>query len=566
MSGVFFNGQQLITPQSASMLDDSGMFNKNTSVGNIVALLGRAEGGEPFKALRFGSADQAKAVLKGDEVTLKAIERAFDPSSETTGPSTLIFIRINPATRAELALGTAIDLVSTDFGRRNNQIKVKVESASVKGKKLTTAFGNDYFSKDNVYRDAMSVRYTGGEATATLAITSTKAILVAGATTTEIDLIDFPTVQELADRINAVAGFTANVMDGNGLAPTLQALDTAAAANCKAADVIVTAHLQACIDWFNGTGEGFVTASRKDGATGAPANTAFAYLSGASDGIVTNAEWQKAFEVLQQVDAQWICPLSPLAAIHAMADTHVAYMSNVSRKKRRAITGGNVGMSDDEALLAAKNLNSDRTSFIHLGAYDYNPKSKLTLYPAFVVAAAVAGMFAGVAPGVALTNKSMKWRGLERALRVPTDTNVLLAGGVLCLEDGEEGYKVLQSLSTWRNDSNFNRVEQSCGAACDFVLRNVEEAIDPVRGKGGSPRTMADALSRAETRLNALSVPAPMGPGVLVGDAVNPPWRKLTVSLEGDVIRIEYECSPVVPINYALQVAHAVPYSGSASA
>jgi hypothetical protein len=51
----------------------------------------------------------------------------------------------------------------------------------------------------------------------------------------------------------------------------------------------------------------------------------------------------------------------------------------------------------------------------------------------------------------------------------------------------------------------------------------------------------------------------------LVGDAENPAYRNIQVSMEGDVMRIEYECSPVIPLNYILVVMHAVPWSGSVS-
>lgn len=569
---VFFNGRLWVTPVSASLLDDSGMFNKNISVGNVLAIVGRSEGGEPFKALRFGSASEARAALVGDEITIKAIEKAFDPSAETTGPSQVVFVRINPATQAALVLkddsaAAVINLVSTDYGRRNNGIKVKVESGSISGKKLTTQFGNSYFSADNIARDAFDLTYTGVGLAATATINGTSVVLkVAAVTVADIALEDYATIQPLVDRINATAGFVANVLDGNGEKATLFGLDFAAAQDVKTAPFTATAHLQACIDWLNGAGEGYVTATRAIDAGAAPANMPFAYLAGASDGIVTNAEWQLAYDVLQQEDVQWVVPLSGLPAIHAMNDSHLAYMSNIGLKERRGICGAVTGMSDSDAKLAAKSLNSDRTSLTHLGIYDYSPAGKLTLYPAYVAAALMAGMFAGVNPGTALTNKSVKIRGIERKLRNPTDTDLLILGGILCIEDTPQGFKVVKSISTWLSSSNYNRVEQSVGVACDFVVRNVRDAVDGVRGKKGNPLTMAEALSRAKTRLEELSRPEPMGPGVLAGDAENPPFRKLSVSLEGDVLRLEYEISPVIPCNYILSVVHAVPYSGKASA
>lgn len=568
---VFFNGRQLSTPQSASMLDDSAMYNKNTSSGNVAAIIGRSDGGKPFTALRFGSATEARAVLKGDDVTLKAIERAFDPSAETTGQAELIFVRINPATQASAALNDGssnpvINLVSSDYGIANNQIKYKIESGTLSGKKLTTQLANAYFTQDNVARNAFDVLYAGS-GTGTISVADASVTLkVAGSAVATLDLTVFSTIQSLVDRINTLAGFSANVRDGNGEKPSLHGLDFVTDADCKTAQLIVTAHLQACVDWFNGLAEGFVDATRVANAGTLPANVPFTYLAGATNGTVTNTQWQQAFDVLQQEDVQWVTPLSELSAIHAMADAHVAFMSSTTNSKRRAICGDATGIADSAALIAAKALNSDRTSYTHLGAYDYNSAGVLTLYPAYCVAASLSGMFAGVTPGTALTNKSTKWRGMERKLRIPTDTDALIDGGVLCMSDTANGIKVVKSNSTWLVNDNFNRVEQSTGAACDYTLRTVQEAVDQVRGKGATPRTLADALSRAETKLQQLSQPEPVGPGILVGDVDNPAFRKLQGSIDGDVISISYECSPVVPANFILQTAHAVPFSSTVKA
>lgn len=570
--GVFFNGRLWVSPATMSVVDDSGMYNKNLSVGNVLGVIGRSVGGKPNTPLRFGSASEARAALIDGDL-LRAIEKAFDPSSQTTGPSQVVAVRVNPATQAALAIkdvavSTVIDLLSTDYGLHTNQIKVKIESGSVSGKKLTTQVGNSYFSQDNVARDAFSVLYGGAQVTATMTINNSTLTLAApaGSTVATIDLAAYATVQQVVDRINAVADFAATVLDNNGEKPTLNGLDTVTAQSVKTTAYTATANLQAIVDWFNSTGEGYVTATRAANAGTIPDNIAFTYLAGATDGSVTNTEWSNAFTVLQSEDVQWVVPAINSASIHAMADAHCAFMSNVARMERRSIVGGASGDTDDAAIAAAKALNSDRTSYVHLGFYDYDTTGKLVLFEPYILAALLAGMFSGVNPGTALTNKSIKVRGLERKLRNPTDTDKLIQGGVLCVEDTPTGYKVVKSITTWLNNTNYNRVEVSVGVACDFVARNVRNAVDALRGAKGSPATLSEAVSRADSALRALAMPEPMGPGVIVGDKANPAYKGLTASLEGDVMRIEFQCSPVIPVNYIPVVIHAAPYSGSAKA
>lgn len=567
---VFFNGRLWVSPATMSVIDDSAMFNKNASVGNVLAIIGKAEGGKPYEALSFGSAQEARAVLRGG-MALKAVEKAFDPSSETAGPSTVIFVRVNPATQSSLSLNDVssnevISLKSEGYGAFTNQIKVKIENGSTSGKKLTSQFGNDYFSSDNVARNCFSVTYSGTETTATVSVAPTSVILFYGSNSLVIDLNDFQTVAQVVDRINAVTGFSATVLDGNSEKPALYGLDNLIAQNVKNLTATVTGNLQAVVDWFNSTGEGFVTATRSATAGTMPVNQAFTYLTGGSDGVTTTAEWQKGFDALQTVDVQWVVPVSADAAIHAMTDSHCAYMSNIARMERRAIVGGDTGVTDDAAVTAAKAINSDRTSYTHLGIYDYDTNGKLTLYPAYIAAALLAGAFSGVNPGTALTNRTLKIRGIERKLRNPTDTDKLILGGVLAIEDTPKGYKCVKSITTWLANSNYNRVEISVGVACDFVSRNVRNILDDLRGKKGSPAILSEAVSRVDSILRTLAMPEPMGPGVIVGDKINPAYKNITASLDGDVMRVEFQCSPVIPVNYIPIVVHAVPYSGTATA
>lgn len=564
---VYFNGRLWTTPAVMSAVDDSRMFNRNLTVGNVLALIGRSEGGEPAKAIRVGSPYEARAILRSGEL-LDAALKAFDPSSETGAPSTIVVMRVNPATRSSRMLKDAgntdvVSLESTDFGQYTQGIKVKIETGSEVGKKLTTQHGNAYYSADNVHRDAFSVQYVGAEATATMTITGTSVTLhaPAGSQVEVIDLNAFGSVQQLVDRINIVPGFTASVLDGNGEKPALNGLDYVTAQSVKT-EHVATANLQAVVDWINGQGEGFVTATRLPAVGAVPANTDWVYLTGGSDGVVTNTEWQECFSALQAEDVQWVVPLSSSPSIHAMCDTHCAYMSNVARMERRAFVGTASGVTDAEAIQAAKDLNSDRTSLVHIGGYDYDASGNLSLLPPYIVAAQIGGAFSGVNPGTAMTGKTLKLRGLERSLRNPTDTDVLIRGGVLCLESTTRGYKVTKSITTWLNNAHYNRVEVSTGAALDFVARNVREALEGFIGQKGNPATLTLAIERVKSTLLELARPEPMGPGVIVGDAENPAFRNITAEIEGDVMRVEFECSPVVPINYIPVVIHAVPWSG----
>lgn len=568
---VFFNGQLLISPVTASVVNDDAMRNQNLSVGNIVALVGSSAGGKPKSGLRFGSPQEARRTLVSGDL-LDAVLAAFDCSAETGGPFQVVALRVNPAIQAtgviKDSVGAAVvNLTSIGYGLIENNTKVKLESGTTKGFRPTVQRGLTYYTQDNVFRDAFTVEYTGAAASATISVTNTSVVLSApaGTAVATIDLSVAKTVQGVVDRINVVPGFEAIVQDGNFNKPALNGLDGVAAQDVKTAAYTVTANLQAVVDWFNSARQDLVRATRPASASTVPVATPFFLMTGGSDGVTSVADWTDAFEILQSIDVQWVTPISPDGAIHAMADAHCTFMSNVARKERRAIVGMQTGTTDTNAIEAAKALNSDRTSLVHIGHYNYDLDGNLKLYPAYITAAMVSGMFSGVNPGTPLTNKSIKVRGLERDLRNPTDTDVLINGGVLCVENTDQGYKIVKSITTWLVNDNYNRVEQSCGVALDFVARNVRQAVDALRGQKGNPLALARAISITESTLKELARPEPQGPGVLAGDDLNPAFRNVSASLEGDVLRIEFECSPVIPVNYVLATIFAVPFSGTAT-
>jgi len=162
-----------------------------------------------------------------------------------------------------------------------------------------------------------------------------------------------------------------------------------------------------------------------------------------------------------------------------------------------------------------------------------------------------------------LTNKSINVNGLERSLRNPVDTDRLINGGVLAVESTRTGYRVVKSITTWLTNSNYNRVEVSVGFAADFVSRSVRDALDPLRGMKANAETLSEAEIRVTSALGVLALSEPYGPGVLAGDADNPAYRNIYVSIDGDVLRVEFECSPVIPINYIPIVVFAAPYSST---
>jgi hypothetical protein len=574
-AGYFFNGRLWVSPATMSAVNDDAMAPQSLSVGNVAAYIGESLGGQPNTPLVFGSPAQAQATLIGGEL-LQAVLKAFNPSDETGGPASVVAIRVNPALPSSLVLKDAtgtpsINLASADYGLRTNQIKVSLSAGSTQGVHATTQLGTSVYSQDNLYAAPFTVQYTGANASATLSVNDTTVTLSspAGTVVAAIDLATFPTVGQLVDNINANANFTASVTGGFSTAPALNGLDAIPAQDIKTAPYAATATLQAVITWLNSPAQTLVVATRAPNAGLPPAPIPFTYLTGGSDGIVTNANWSAAFTTLQKVAVNWITPVSSDLGVIAMTDAHVQYMSTIGRKERRAICGMALASTDAAAIAAALGINSDRTSLVHIGYYGYDLTGQLTglqLYAPYQSAAAVSGAFSGLSPGTPMTNKSLTFAGVERILLNPTETDPLIQGGVLCIEATDSGYKVVQSISTWLNDNKFDKVEQSVGWALDFVCQNVRNALDILRGAKNTPITMGRAISITESQLRLLATPEPQGPGVLTGNATSPAYTGITAASINNVLAVSFQCSPVLGVDFIPVTIFAVPFAGSATA
>jgi len=239
-------------------------------------------------------------------------------------------------------------------------------------------------------------------------------------------------------------------------------------------------------------------------------------------------------------------------------------MSGAGKMERRVFVGGAVGVARDDAIAAAKLLNSDRTAYVWPGYYDFDATGTLTLYPPYLLASAIGGAFSGINPGEPLTNKSLTLYGMEVATRDPGDTDLLINGGVLAVRETPRGFKVVKSVTTWLNDGKYNRVEVSTGVATDYTARAVRLALEQFVGQKANPLNLERARSVTESALRELARPEPTGPGILAGDIDHPAYRNIKASIEGDVLRVEFECSPVVPLNYVLVTIHAVPFAAAA--
>jgi hypothetical protein len=255
-------------------------------------------------------------------------------------------------------------------------------------------------------------------------------------------------------------------------------------------------------------------------------------------------------------------------------------MSTVGKKERRGFCGGFsvddgyisglgkwttsslITASIDRMLTYAEELNSDRMYYVGPGFIAYDENGVKTTYNGCFSAALAAGLASALDVAEPLTHKSIKVLGLEYNLRW-ADLDQLLEGGVFPLEyDPGFGYRVCQSISTWLVNDNYYRRELSTGRVGDLVARNVRDRLEQdFVGQKGTTTTLI-SIKNATISILAMAY----RDGYLAGDVNNPPYKNIQVRLDGDIAYVDFECSPVIPVNYIPITVHLTVYTATMTA
>lgn len=577
-SSSFFAGTSTVRPVVRTVIDDAGLSPFTIGSPRIVACLGQALGGIPKVGMRFSTPAEAKRILRGGDL-LRSILLAFDPSADNAGAQEVLSIRVAPTsggtpcvraagTDKDAASTNSIVLTSVNYGASDNQIRRKYEVATIPktingvshGLRVTVELGQDSYVKDNLYRESFRVQYVGAGLTCTMTITATALAFDCSTNGDDVtfQFADYPTVQALVAAIDAHAKYEATIITKNIEEPTASALDFATGVDVKTAAWTVTADLEEILKWYNSGAQLLVTAVRASGAGQPPAAGGFAYLTGGSDGgAPSNGDWDDAFTILEAGRAAFVVPVTGSAAIHAMASTHCDLISRDGSRPRRAFVGGVNGertVTLGNYINRAGDLNDDRVGHVAFGLERFDLDGQPVVFPPYIIAAAVAGLQAGVATiGEPITRKSIKAIGLEW-IPSSSDIEVLIGAGLIVVEfvEAQGFFRISRGVSTWRKNNDFHRVEISTGIALDEVRRAVTEGLDTFLGKPANAILVNQMGARTKAILRGLAKA-----GIIVGDDASPPFGPITTALEGDVASISFRCSPVVPLNFINVTIHA---------
>ena len=534
------------------------------SAGNL-CIMGKSNGGEPYKMLEFGSLADAQQALVGGEL-LDAIAYAFS-GSNTYVPSKVYAMRVNNGTQSSVTLVSGVTdllkLKSWDWGVHTNQLRILIADGTIaNSKKVTLAYKDKTAVVDNIINAALEVNYLGDGVSPTVSV-GTDSISFGAMTDVEapdtpepvdtltVAFADFDTLDSLIAYVNEGGVWGLNIIGNNTEMKSVN-LDTVT--NVAVADTGTTlyANFVAFVNAISsmpyiGDVELLSATTRK-----VPDNTdSYVYFTGGTVGSYTTAQWTDALTALELEDVQIIATPSTDSDVHALISAHCTSMSNVmNRKERTCILGGSIGMSDSDAILAAQGLNNKLVSFCCDNPIKINLNTgKTETLSGAMLGVMLAAMESSMSPNTPLTFKQLNVLGFTKIRNVTNITSLIKAGIMVCNANPENlsEYICIRALTTFQGDDLINN-ERSMVREDLFMNRDLRQQFKPIIGSAG---TTANAVintlkERAkEWALNGYIVPTDSNENV---------WD-IKVRIDGDKVYLTFSRYLAAPVNFVFITA-----------
>lgn len=411
-----------------------------------------------------------------------------------------------------------------------------------------------------------AVNFTEVEAVITGAVPAATTVTVSGVSVQSSNLSQ-DTLQKVADFFNARQEPNAAVpADPLGFQLTLvTSLTTLSPANldltAASASVLAPASVDFLADLFfleQAIDQQFalINATREAGAVGVPSNTVgFEFLTGGGEGTTTFSNYQEAINLLKRIGVSTIVPLTADPAVHAALKAHCEFMGGIGRNERDGIVGLQNAAFTAPPTLAEISSQITALNTRHLRACAqnierFNVLGERTTFVPYFQAVIGAGMQAGSAVGVSLTNKignvlsisqDQSWNPID-------DAEQLIARGLFFMEEVENvGRRWVRNVTTNTSSNNIAFTEASVNEAVNFAVFNFRTNLEFAVGRQGFSGTINATKSIAQSTL-----------GLLVDTAVLTSFRNLDISLALDVLDVSVEIAPIIPINFVRSVLHLV--------
>lgn len=572
VSPVNFNGKDLYQPGYYGKRNTSALNGGGASASNLV-IIGETKAGIPYNATTDYPNSKDRINYVANTTQLNSVLRdgpgyygalfALTPSNQpgVNSPSRVGIVRINEAVQGSSTIidvdsDNVIDLKSKDYGLYTNQIRRKISAGTNEGKKLSVKFETQTVEGDDVTYNLFTIQYVGAGSACDMTLDPVGNLVTTvtggpGSEDLALDLTAFDTAANLVAFFESQSVYTAVLTgDGTFLVSKFDKIITGDAVDIKTI-YTVRSILYAVIDWFNQSSV-YLSADLSTSAENRiPANDAdYVFLTGGSEGdSPVQEDWQNAIDqILAENDISLCGVMTGDSAVHAYLSSHVTFMSGTDgRNERQAIVGSELADVKAVKIAEAANINNLLVAYAGSEIQRYDKNGTLTLYDGYYYAALLLGMAAGNDVTMAFTNKQLNIIGTKEKYTSPVKDDYIKGGVIIAAESDAGGIRTVRGVTSYRGtnkiDNEFSAVRTSL-----FVTKDHRIYVEELVGEAGDNTALQSIKNRAENRLDTYLQRGYFVIDPQFGDA----YRNFTFTVEADVVKIEYEGTLVLPVNFIL--------------
>lgn len=514
------------------------------------------------------------------------------------------------------------ELLSNAYGLQANGIVTTTyaTSTSARGVSVSVAAQGNIITGEGIFYDTLKIEAGSGAATSTTftigAGTGIMTLSDGTNTAPTIDLTGVASTTDLVSRIKAAMFLaTPDPIDDTDFAFTIlkevpgTQLDDGAVSVAQGDSNTLCADVKAVFDWFNSgvqpyvyavdSGNIFATAAAKNltllqvaADPGTIKTIAMSLGTPAVVGTINATSYTGVLaEIYEDLDIDLIVPIvdSYLGAGPVITSTvpdaifssvliHCKEMSTIKSEERIGLVGyqfeggtsptgtlsaGTTPDGDGDALVSTLKTKASAFNSPYMvvcaprfKAFDTN--GNLKYFNGTYTAAYIAGLIASFGVGEPITNKDVS--GIQALSTYFKNRQILqlIDNGVLTIERVGGGLKVVQGVTSWIADDNYNKKEISVRLATNYIAKNCRENLKTFIGRKNSPNMLQIIRGSLIQVLRELE-----NNEIIVGTPSYPAYRNLTLTATGDVVYVSFECSPVLPINYIMITIHATVFKAT---
>jgi len=605
--GVYFNGRYYIKPQVATFVDDNALTPVGLVGSNVIGMLGPAKDGVPNQAYLLTSLNDATDIF-GEGPLVDGVAMAFAGGAQFIWATRVSGTYAAPTFSAVASQSiylpadtpnSPFKLLSNAYGTQANGIQVTTDTNAIKGIDVTVAaFGNTILGQAIGY-DILKVENNSSTGI-TFTVTGADLVVADGTNTSStIDLAGVASTTDLVERIkDAMANASPGLIDDTDFVFTvlkevpgtqIDAGTIGSIANGGVSDIPLTANVKAVFDWLNSGSQPYVYAEDSNNifttsaaknltllTAGAIWNMALATTAGSRGSLDNTAYTGVLAEIYEDLDLDLVVPIvddylgltittsTTPDSIFAKVHDHCKAMSTIKSEERMGLigymftdVGGAFPDGDGDTLTTtllgkAANFNSPYIVICSPRLKTFDIKGNLKYFNGTYTAAYIAGLIASFPVGEPITNKEISgMQGLSTYFK-NRQILQLIDNGVLVIERVGGALKVVQGVTSWISDDNFNKKEISVRLVTNYIAKNCRQNLKQFIGRKNSLQMLQIIKGSLVQVLRELE-----NNEIIVGTPTYPAYRNLVLTADGDTVRVSFECSPVLPINYILITIHA---------